>query len=242
MRIAICDDDASFISHASVLLKHWTEHSPAREVTLETFTDGDSLTEAHALAAFDLILLDVIMPAIDGISVARRIRSNDRRVKIVFLTSSSEFAVDSYTVKATNYLLKPLNPTAFFKCMDEIEQEDLASSCVIPIKGAWAVHRINAAAIELVEARGKHVEITLSGGKVIESIEPLYALESKLLIENGFFKCHRSYIVNINHIGTYSTDQVTMRSGKLVPISRSCRPEFKEAYFSVIFGKDGDGM
>ena len=60
------------------------------------------------------------MPTLNGIEVARKIRQNDKTVKIVFLTSSSEFAVDSYTVKANDYLLKPIEPTKLFDCLDEL--------------------------------------------------------------------------------------------------------------------------
>ena len=69
---------------------------------------------------FDIILLDVVMPLLNGIEAANELREKDKNVKIVFLTSSPEFAVASYTVKASNYLLKPVEPAKLFACLDEL--------------------------------------------------------------------------------------------------------------------------
>ena len=71
---------------------------------------------------------------------------------------------------------------------------------------------------------------------------PLYVLESKLDIADGFYKCHHRYIVNINHIRTFTSDEITMRSGCRIPISRKYRANFKDAFFSVIFGEGLDGL
>jgi len=240
MRIAICDDDPASLTHIAFLLESWAKGCPC--FSLERFSEGDSLIRAQKSGnPFDIILLDIIMPGFNGIETAREIRAVDKAVKIVFLTSSSEFAVDSYSVKASNYLLKPVSPEALFACLEELSGEiaQAQASNAISVKSPRTVHRLNPSTIEYLEAHGKHVSLTLSNGSVIDSIEPLYLLEGKLSITDGFYKCHRSYIVNINHVSTYSSDEITMRSGARIPISRNCRSEFKDAYFSVIFGEVG---
>ena len=239
MRIAVCDDDLAFLARISSLVESWAA-GRGLAATVDRFPDGESLIGAHARAAFDIILLDVVMPELDGIEAARRIRTADREVKLVFLTSSSEFAVDSSAVKASNYLLKPADPAALERCLDELADEVMAADRRIMVRGAYEVHSIRPGDIEFVEACGKHVEITLSDGRRIVSVDPLYACEDRLFFSDGFYKCHRSYIVNINHVGTYAPDAVTMRGGARIPIARGCRAEFKEAYFSVLFGKAGD--
>ena len=216
----------------------------ASDCTVECFAEGDSLVRAQKSAnPFDVIFLDIIMPAFNGMEAAREIRSFDKDAKIVFLTSSAEFALDSYSVKASNYLLKPPSPEALFACLDEMEAEMKAAKQTetIAIKSPRAVHRINPASIELLEAHGKHVSVTLTSGEVIDSIDPLYMLEGRLDLTKGFFKCHRSYLVNLNHVSTYTADEVTMRSGYRVPIARNSKAEFKDAYFAVIFGESEAG-
>ena len=82
----------------------------------------------------------------------------------------------------------------------------------------------------------------LSGGKTILSSEPLYSYEKKLTLEDGFFKCSRSFIVNIHRIDTFTAKEIRTRSGARIPISRSCHREFENAYFSVLFGKERDTL
>ena len=94
--------------------------------------------------------------------------------------------------------------------------------------------------IEYVEAQNKHILFSLNNGTTIESTEPLRFHENHLTMEDGFFRCHRSYIINICQIDTFTLKEVTMRSGKRSPISRSCHKEFEAAYFAITFGKAGE--
>ena len=104
----------------------------------------------------------------------------------------------------------------------------------ILIKGKNTEHRLCSSSVEYLEARGFCVFIKLSDGEVLETVEPLRTLESKLDIADGFYKCHRRYIVNINYVHTFTSDEITMRSGCRIPISRKCKTDFKDAFFSVI--------
>ncbi len=238
MRIAICDDNLDFLQQAKQLLDRWD--CPLETVVVETFSDGDALINAHSKAPFDIIFLDVVMPLLSGMEAAREIRQTDKSVKLVFLTSSPEFAVESYTVKASNYLLKPINPEALYGCMDEISRQIQEHERCITIKGTNAVHRVQINRIEYIESQNKHILLSLSDGSTIVSGEPLYIFERQLLLADGFFKCNRSYIVNIHQIDTYTAKEIKMRSGCRIPISRNCQREFEAAYFSAIFGKADD--
>ena len=100
LRIAICDDTQSFLFETQEIARQW----PRRPVgmSIELYTDADALIEAHKADPFDIILLDVVMPLLGGIDAAAEIRKQDKNVKIIFLSVTPEFAVDSYTVKADN--------------------------------------------------------------------------------------------------------------------------------------------
>lgn len=237
-RIAICDDEPVFSAQIDAIIGHW----PAKPAGLRTeiFHDGDSLIRAHEEMPFDIILLDVLMPLLNGIETAAEIRSKDKNVKIVFLTSTPEFALDSYSVKASNYLLKPVDPARLLECLSSLNDEIYQAPPAVAIKGIHAVHRVNLADIEYVEAQNKHVVFTLTNRTVVESPAPLYIYEDKLNLEEGFFRCHRSYIVNISHIDTYTAKEIRMRSGCRIPVARSCHKDFEDAYFAVLFGKAGE--
>ena len=238
LRIAICDDEIAFALQLQSKLSSWNH--PDTQLTIETFDNGDSLIHTHTKMPFDIIFLDVVMPIFNGIEVARELRKTDRSVKIVFLTSSPEYAVDSYTVKANNYLLKPIDDTKLYQCLDELCEELETISNMILIKCSNAVHKLSLRNIEYVEAQNKHTLFILKNNQILESIETFYLHEDKLLLADGFIKCHRSYIVNINHIDTYTTKEIRMRSGYRIPISRTYHSDFEKAYFSYTFRKAGE--
>ena len=238
LRIAICDDCPEFLDQVVSMLTLW----PNKPSILkhECYSDGDALLNAHNEAPFDIILIDVVMPLLNGIETARELRIQDKSVKIVFLTSSPEYAVDSYTVKASNYLLKPIDTGALYHCLDELYAELRQNARSITVRSANSVHRVELANIEYIESQNKRISFALSDGTTIESIQPLYSFEDKLLLSDGFYKCHRSYIVNLYHINTYTAKEIQMRSGNCIPISRTYHREFEKAYFAAIFGKAGD--
>ena len=236
LRLAICDDASEFLISTKEYLEKWNAKPEA--LAIEVFTNGDSLIESHIANPFDIILLDVIMPLLNGIETAAEIRKHDKSVKIVFLTSSSEYAVDSYTVHASNYLLKPVEPDKLFHCIREIYTDLLDKTRCITVTSVSAVHRIELRNIEYLEAHGKKVLFVLSNGSTIESNQPFYFYQDKLLLADGFFKCHRSYIVNIYKTTTYTQKEIRMQSGARIPISRGCHAEFDAAYFDLLFKED----
>ena len=97
MRIAVCDDQTHFLIEIEQLLAKWPNR-PAAFVA-DFYANSDSLLGAHAHSAYNVLLLDVVMPGTNGIDVAKEIRETDKTVKIIFLTSSPEFAIDSYRLK-----------------------------------------------------------------------------------------------------------------------------------------------
>ena len=235
LRIAVCDDSELFRDEVSRLLDTWQNNDIT--ISKEAFKDGPSLVAAHTSSPFDIILLDIVMSETTGIEAASSIRKNDKCVKIIFLTSSPEFALDSYSVKANGYLLKPIDKKLFLALLDEICEEISAMPKYIYIKNLHYVHKIQINCINYIEAQGKHVKISLANGDELSSDQPFYYFKTTLLTEDGFFSCHRSYIVNISHIYTYTSKEIILNSGARIPISRNCHKEFETVYFETAFGK-----
>ena len=237
-RIAICDDMPEFSHQLQALILKW-ENRPG-DLSIDLFSDGDSLISAHGEKPYDILFLDVVMPLLGGIEAAEEIRQQDKSVRIVFLTASPEYALDSYRVKASNYLLKPVEPARLYRCLEELADEIRQTSRAIHVRSRHGVHRVELNRIEHVEASNKDVIFSLCDGQTILSADPLYTFEDQLLLADGFFKCSRSYIVNIHWIDTYTTKEIRMRSGCRIPIARSHQKEFESTYFSLLFGKAGD--
>lgn len=238
LRVAICDDAPECVRQVRQLLERWAQKP--EQLLLFEFEDADALLTAHSAQPFDIILLDVVMPLLSGIEAARELRQTDRDVKLVFLTSSAEYAVESYTVKAQNYLLKPLDPQALYQAVAELAEQIGQEAKSLTVRDTRAVHRIPVKNIEYVEAQNKRVLFVLCDGRTVESADPMYTYEDRLLLSDGFFKCSRSYIVNIHRIETYTARELRTSSGCRIAVSRSHQRALEEAYFEVLFGKAGD--
>ena len=106
MHLALCDDDITELSRLISLLE---DYGAQREisVTYEAFHNATELIEALGKRRFDLLLLDILMPGLTGIEAAKEIRQTGSQLPIIFLTSSREFAVESYRVSAEDYIMKP---------------------------------------------------------------------------------------------------------------------------------------
>ena len=238
LRIAFCDDNNNFLQEISDMAANWS--CSLYHIVCETFDNADALLNAHKIFPFDIIFLDIVMPMINGIETAREIRRHDKKTQIIFLTSSSEYAVESYTVKANNYLLKPVTEETLFACLNDILSEISLRPQTLTVKGLHSMQKIALDEIMYVEAQNKRILFTLANGTTFQSTEPLHTYQDTLSLNDGFFKCHRSYIVNINHIDTYTSKEIKMHSGYYIPISRNCQKAFESAYFNVLFGKAGE--
>ena len=157
---------------------------------------------------------------------ARELRQSDTAVRLVFLTSSPEFALESYEVRAFDYLLKPVSYERVAQLLDELSSLRPATTDELVIKTSFGYHALRLSDIEYAEARNKHVIFHLRDGRDIED---------RLAQNATFFKCHRSYQVNLRNIDHFNRTEIVMRSGACIPLARSCKQGFQDAYFAVRF-------
>ena len=239
LKIALCDDAQIYIDTAKKMLEEWSEIRNI-QVSIGCFNNGDSLLKALTKDSYDIIFLDIIMPMLTGLDVANEIRKSDSSIKIVFVSSSSDFGVKSYEVHASNYLLKPLEKEKLFAALDTVASEVLEEPEMLVFKSTGTIHRIPLRDIEYIEAQDKYVSVYVARKGAIKVLEPMYQIEQRIPLNADFFKCHRSYIVNIFRIDRYMPKEITMRSGYRIPISRTAHKDFEAAYFELTFGKVGD--
>ncbi len=234
LRIAVCDDDESSLKNIVFMIENWSKQ---RGIAIEIceFDNGDDLINQNMIRHMDIILLDIIMPLLNGMDTAKEIRQRDAAVHIVFLTSSPEFALESYEVKAKGYLLKPILYDKLMELLDDcsrgfdMEQEHLV------LKTEFGYQKLYYKDIEYIEAQNKIITFYMRNEKNIKTTETLRSFESKLNNSAGFFKCHRSYIVYIPNVDHFNASEITTRSGYRIPIARGYGKAFQEAYFSFMF-------
>ena len=128
LRIAICDDETNSLSLMISLLQEFRLASPFHFEYI-SFRNGMELTAVLEQGnRFDVYCLDIVMPGFDGISLGKEIRRQDKSAQIVYFTSSPEFALESYSVHAADYILKPVTKETIFSVLtnvlEQIEQKE----------------------------------------------------------------------------------------------------------------------
>ena len=237
VKIAICDDETEFLDLLSDSLDSWCR---AHQLTLQLyrFTNGDELISAHRAYGMDLILLDMIMPLLSGMDTARELRQHDPHVPIIFLTSSPEFALESYEVRTFWYLLKPLDEVRFNAVLDSWYEVHKASMAHFAARTDSGYQSIYFQDVEYLEAQNKNVLVTLKDGSVISIKEPFHQCETIFTVEKGFYKCHRSCIAALSCVEKFGKTSLFTKSGAQIPISRDNYANFKDVYFSYMFPQE----
>ena len=236
IKIAFCDDELSVLNELRILLDRYRlERNQEIEYTLFQ-SPLELLAEIERGTRFDILFLDVIMPGETGIDAAAEIRNYDSNVKIIFLTSSPEYAVQSYTVGAYFYQLKPIWAESFFRLMDSVIstcEKEQADSLVLRCKNG--ITRIELRNLEYCEVIHRTLFIHLASGKVLESIGTMDDLCLKLEPRGGFLRPHRSYLINLDYIKSLSYRSITMACLAEIPLSRGKYHEVKDAYLEYAF-------
>lgn len=229
MRIAICDDDEQ---ERTCLSKMITAYQLSRGLSFDclSFHNGTEFLRDVKGGEYDLVLLDVLMPGVSGMQVAQELRELDKNVKIIFISSSPEFAIESYNVGAYHYLLKPVDADSFFRLLDRARSELFAQAEQgFVLKNREGVVWVSFTGLEYVEVINKTVAFHMAGGAAYEAAAALADFEEMLLARPEFIKTHRSYIINLGYIQTISGKYVVTKNGYEIPVSRQRRNQVRNA-------------
>lgn len=238
MYLAVCDDQAEELNGIDALLCEWEKE---RNLPLhrKLFSNVVELLDAARRENFTLYLLDVIMSGINGISAAREIRDFDRTADIVFLTSSPEFAWESYRVQALDYLLKPVDRGILFSLLDKLYRREQRPQEALILKTGPTVLRILFSELSFVEVIGKRLYFNMVSGDVREVTGAMKNYEEQLLSRPEFMRVHRSYIVNMLQVEELTSSYIRTFSGKSLPVSRLLYPQLQEDYMALLFEQRG---
>jgi DNA-binding LytR/AlgR family response regulator len=235
MKIAICDDDAQDLQRIESAVCEFL-FLKQNDSAVYTFLSGDSLLlSAEKHGSFDLVFLDILMPGSNGMEVAAEIRKKSDACRIVFLTSSPEFAVDSYRVNAFYYLLKDCSKdeiqTLLGRALTEINQDN--SECLL-IREKGKLTRVLIRTIVFLESINHTICFHLSGGQTVSCLGTLGEYQD-LLADKRFIRCHKSFIVNMSFVASISGKEFVLEDNQMVPISRNIYQQAKDAYLDYIF-------
>ncbi|MDD6037343.1 MAG: LytTR family DNA-binding domain-containing protein [bacterium] len=236
IRIAFCDDDPTVLSDLHELLTLYRAKKE-EEITDDIFHSPlDLIAEIERGVRYDILFLDVLMPGESGIDAATEIRSYDKNTKIIFLTSSQEYAVQSYAVNAFYYQMKPICAESFSRLMDSVLalcEKEKERSLILHCK--TGITQIKPTELEYCEVIHRTLFIHMTSGKVLESIGSLDELSKQLMTFGNFIRPHRSYLVNLDYIQNLSYRAITMSCLTEIPIPRGKYNEIKNAFLEYAF-------
>ena len=234
LQIAVCDDNIDELSNMVQLINLYRT---TKNINCEyaVFPNGlDLVSNLEKGKRFDIYCLDIIMPGFSGIDVAKEIRNLDKTAPILFFTSSPEYALESYSVKAINYVLKPISKDKFFFTFDEIlerikaeEKED-----AIIVKSNMGIQKILISNLTFIEVIGRNVLYHLRSGKVIECTESFSSVCDTLMKHGCFMKPHRSYLVNMQYVDNINNHQVILQTLSSIPVAQGKAKEIKQQYLN----------
>ena len=238
MNIAFCDDDLSVLNELNILIDRYRMERN-KDIRYATFQSPlELIAEIEKGTRFDILFMDVVMPGENGIEAAREIRKYDTNVKIIFLTSSAEFAVQSYTVGAYFYQLKPIWEESFYRLMDvavsECKKEEQKS---LILRCKTGIARVELENLEYCEVIGRTVLFHMRDGKILEKTGSLDELWGHLSEYENFLRPHRSFLVNMDYIQTMSYKAIFMSNGAEIPLPRGKYSEFKDRYLEYVFSR-----
>lgn len=236
LKIAFCDDDMEVLHQMNELLDRYRVERN-EDITYAAFQSPfELLTEIEKGIRPDILFLDVVMPGQNGMDVAKEIRQYDTNMKIIFLTSSPEFAVESYSVGAYFYQLKPIWEESFFRLMDAVlaECEKKKKNSLI-LRSKDGITRINLQQLEYCEVLGRKLLFHLENGAVLESAGSLDDLAGQLMQHSNFLRPHRSFLVNMEYIQNISSRSIKMVNDAEIPIPHGKCSEIKNTYMEYAF-------
>ncbi len=238
IKIAICDDHMDTMRQLEQLIYKCFPQVNSGECRVASFSSGTALLERAEKESYDLYILDIVMPELSGIELAGRLAKIQPGCTLAFLTSSPEFAVDSYELEALDYLLKPVKPERLIKLLSRfLRQYQPRQEEEIVLWQKNTMTRIAVHNLCYLEALNHQIIYHTADNREITSRQPLHEAEEKLLERSNFFKANRSQLINFDYVEKIQAGCIVMQNGDKLYASRSAVGSMAEAYLKYKFGE-----
>lgn len=233
LRIAICDDEAAETEYLTILVQEWAAATKV-STAVSSYDSAEAFLFAYdAEKSFDILLLDIQMKNLDGVTLAKQLRASGEKMEIVFITGLPDLIAEGYEVSALHYLMKPVGKEKLFAVLDKALGLLAKADESILVETANGQTRIFHRDIHYAEAFAHTTMIqTETGG--VEARVSIGDLET--MLGEDFFRVHRSYLVNLRHIRQITKTDVITDSGKAIPLSRRRYAAINQAFIRYYKG------
>lgn len=243
IKIAICDDQPDELAELAAIIKNYCK-SRQKTISLDCFQSSRALLDiVEDQNHFDILILDIILPDMDGIALAKALRAVDDESTIIFLTTSPDYALKSYEVNAFQYLLKPLDRQKFYDILDKLlDRLTLTQTQRLVITTPQGIQSLKAYDITYVEHISHVLYIHTKDDNTIataNSTITLTELENQLNDPACFLRPHRAFVVNLYAISTLNSDSFILEDGTTIPIAGRRYTAVKEQYLNFLLHNKG---
>lgn len=228
IKIAICDDEVSAVEDLCDKIKLFMNFK-SLEYSLSKFFSGESLLSDIAIqnVYYDAVFLDIRMDKMNGMDTALEIRKANNKTNIIFVTALREYVFDAFEVNAANYLVKPIEPQKLYRTLEKV-----VTSASLTVSHFLTVHKngeiTKISFIDILYCEVVNHRVFLYGQNSTHEYESkIDNLEKELT--DDFFRCHRSYIVNLKYVDSYSNGFAYLPSGEKIPIATRRQQAFMKA-------------
>lgn len=242
MKIAICDDEAFYRGQVLGLTQKYAMQNKSKEITVAVFTHAEELLDTVSKSGgFDIYILDVIMPGMNGIELGKALREKGYDERIIYLTTSDEFALASYKVNASDYIIKPATEDEFISSLDKVVKS------VSAIKDKFMLVKTKDGSVKLNFDNLVYAELTkrtviyhLRDGKTIESVyirTNFGDTVKDLVSDKRFVFCGKSLLLNLYHISSIQNETITFDSSEKIFAGKKLCRELHNAWVSFNFSE-----
>lgn len=245
MNVIICEDEVHYKDAISQVIDEWKQatcHFDVQQIFFSSSEDFLSRWERGQKA--DLLFLDIKIPGeINGMELAKQIRKKDANVIIVFVTNYQGYVYDGYIVNALRYLKKPIQKEDIVACLNTAyRQYSLLSRNGIVIESKKGCFVVRYSDIVYIEAQSHELLITLCNVEEVQRIRSRLVDFAQNLPHELFVQCHRSYIVNLQHIRRFSHTEVMLSNNCRIPVSQTYIAKLKKAFDFFYSGEFGQAV
>ncbi|MEG0313694.1 MAG: LytTR family DNA-binding domain-containing protein [Erysipelotrichaceae bacterium] len=237
LKILICED---LVGESTRLEKFVDNYFNFKKIshTITVYDNAeDGIFDYENDKTYDIALLDIILPHKTGIDLAKVIRKYDQFCNIIFITSSREFAIESYQVKAFNYLLKPFDEKSL-----SVLLEDLMVSIknhddkFVTLTSRYGCYKIKLRDVIYVESFKRQITFHIDKQDDIIVNDKLDNIEG-ILNDSRFLRCHKSYLINMDQVSMLESRSFKFSNGMVAPIPKENLNTVKQKYFDYLYNK-----
>jgi len=215
-KVAICDDAAPDREYVAALVRLWAELTQSN-IQLNTFPSAESFMFHYADESdYDILLLDIEMEAMDGVTMAKHLRKDNEAVQIIFITGYTDYIAEGYEVAALHYLVKPVKEEKLFSVLDRAAEKLRKNEKVLHFEISGEMIRVPVYQIRYAEVMANYVTIHAAEDVTVKMT--LGDLEKEL--DERFFRAGRSIIVNLTQISRVTKTEIKLSDGTVIPLPR----------------------